>query len=79
MKQKNTDEHLEVTVYDYFVKHRKIPLPYSGNLPCICVGRSKNPAFLPIEVVLFHTIIKLVINLCIRCFPHVFFFLVFLP
>lgn len=51
MKQKDKDELLELTVYEYFVEHRKIPLRYSGNFPCISVGRPKNPALLPIEVV----------------------------
>ena len=40
----------EITVYDYFVKHRNIELRYSGDLPCINVGKPKRPTYLPVEV-----------------------------
>lgn len=40
----------EVTVYDYFVKNRGIDLKYSGNFPCINVGKPKRPTYFPIEV-----------------------------
>lgn len=40
----------EITVYDYFVKVRKIELRYSADLPCINVGKPKRPTFFPIEV-----------------------------
>lgn len=56
MKQRNEGpdggevRSVEVTVYDYFVKHRKISLQYSGDFPCINVGRSKRPVYIPLEV-----------------------------
>ncbi|OMO91448.1 Argonaute/Dicer protein, PAZ [Corchorus olitorius] len=52
-KSKNGDgeaETLEVTVYDYFVNHRNIQLQYSGDLPCINVGKPKRPTYIPIEL-----------------------------
>ncbi|KAI3795891.1 hypothetical protein L1987_38551 [Smallanthus sonchifolius] len=55
LKQKSKDENgepelLEVTVYDYFVNYRKIDLRYSGDLPCINVGRPKRPTYIPLEL-----------------------------
>lgn len=55
LRQKTKDENgefetMEVTVYDYFVNYRKMNLQYSGDLPCINVGKPKKPIFLPIEV-----------------------------
>jgi len=44
------DDTEEVTVYDYFVNRRNINLCYSGDLPCINVGKPKRPTYLPIEV-----------------------------
>jgi eukaryotic translation initiation factor 2C len=44
------DESEEITVYDYFVNRRKIPLQYSADLPCINVGKPKRPTYVPIEV-----------------------------
>lgn len=43
-------ETTEVTVYDYFVKNRNIDLKYSGNFPCINVGKPKRPTYFPLEV-----------------------------
>ncbi|KAF7153629.1 hypothetical protein RHSIM_Rhsim01G0196200 [Rhododendron simsii] len=40
----------EVTVYDYFVNHRNIELRYSGDLPCINVGKPKRPTYFPLEL-----------------------------
>ncbi|XP_027329366.1 protein argonaute 4-like [Abrus precatorius] len=40
----------EVTVYDYFVNHRKIDLRYSADLPCINVGKPKRPTYFPLEL-----------------------------
>ncbi|KAM7279438.1 hypothetical protein ACFE04_006572 [Oxalis oulophora] len=48
LKQKDA-EPLEVTVYDYFVNHRQIDLRYSGDLPCINVGKPKRPTYIPLE------------------------------
>lgn len=53
LKQKNGDggvQEVETTVYDYFTYHRRIPLQYSGELPCINVGKPKHPTFIPLEV-----------------------------
>ncbi|XP_057981140.1 protein argonaute 4B-like, partial [Malania oleifera] len=41
---------VEMTVYDYFVNHRRIDLQYSADFPCINVGRSKRPVYFPIEL-----------------------------
>ncbi|XP_051134343.1 protein argonaute 4-like [Andrographis paniculata] len=53
LKQKGKDgefQTTEVTVYDYFVKHRNIELRYSADLPCINVGRPKRPTYFPVEL-----------------------------
>ncbi|ERM95372.1 hypothetical protein AMTR_s00008p00203090 [Amborella trichopoda] len=44
------NETIEVTVYDYFVNEKKIKLNYSGDLPCVDVGRPKRPNYLPVEL-----------------------------
>ncbi|XP_058743134.1 protein argonaute 4-like [Vicia villosa] len=44
------DETEEITVYDYFVNRRNIPLQYSADLPCINVGKPKRPTYVPIEL-----------------------------
>ncbi|KAL5142172.1 Protein argonaute 4A [Glycine soja] len=53
LKKKGGDDDTEeeVTVYDYFVNIRKIDLRYSGDLPCINVGKPKRPTYIPLEVV----------------------------
>ncbi|XP_062171432.1 protein argonaute 4-like [Alnus glutinosa] len=55
LKQRNGNDvdgegQIEVTVYDYFVNHRGIELRYSGDLPCINVGKPKRPTYLPLEL-----------------------------
>lgn len=51
LKQKSGDgEPLELTVYEYFINHRRIELRYSADLPCINVGKPKRPTYIPIEV-----------------------------
>lgn len=40
---------IEITVYDYFVNIRNIPLRYSGDLPCINVGKPTRPTYIPVE------------------------------
>lgn len=42
---------IEITVYDYFVQHRKIGIKYSADYPCINVGKPKRPSYFPIEVI----------------------------
>ena len=44
------DDTEEVTVFDYFVNRRNIDLRYSGDLPCINVGKPKRPTYIPLEV-----------------------------
>jgi hypothetical protein len=62
-KNGNNGESEEITVFDYFVKNRGIELQYSGDLPCINVGKPKRPTYLPVEV----TIIKiLMLFLCCK-------------
>lgn len=46
----NDVESFDITVYDYFVNHRSIDLRYSGDLPCINVGKPKRPTYIPVEV-----------------------------
>ncbi|KAL0307160.1 UNVERIFIED_CONTAM: protein argonaute 16 [Sesamum radiatum] len=46
---KDEGETLEITVYDYFVKHRNIELKYSAYMPCLDVGKPKRPNYLPLE------------------------------
>ncbi|KAL4281556.1 hypothetical protein GQ457_03G044040 [Hibiscus cannabinus] len=43
-------ETVELTIYDYFVNHRNIQLEYSGDFPCINVGKPKRPTYIPIEL-----------------------------
>ncbi|OWM69089.1 hypothetical protein CDL15_Pgr025276 [Punica granatum] len=53
LKQRNGDgevDTIEVTVYDYFVNHRNINLSYSGDFPCINVGKPKRPTYIPLEL-----------------------------
>ncbi|KAB1226561.1 Protein argonaute 4 [Morella rubra] len=55
LKQRNAnnldgEDEVEVTVYDYFVNHRHIELRYSGDLPCINVGKPKRPTYFPLEL-----------------------------
>ncbi|KNA23540.1 hypothetical protein SOVF_023980 [Spinacia oleracea] len=47
---KGEGQSVEITVYDYFVQHRNIKLQYSGDLPCINVGKPKKPSYFPIEL-----------------------------
>ncbi|KAG8363748.1 hypothetical protein BUALT_Bualt19G0054500 [Buddleja alternifolia] len=43
-------QDLEITVYDYFVHNRNIQLRFSGDFPCINVGKPKRPTYIPIEL-----------------------------
>ncbi|KAJ0266517.1 Argonaute [Hirschfeldia incana] len=42
-------EEVQTTVYKYFTEFRGIPLRYSGDFPCINVGKPKRPTYIPIE------------------------------
>lgn len=44
------DKTINITVLDYFTKHRKIEITYSAYIPCIDVGKPKKPNYLPLEV-----------------------------
>ncbi|KAK9022308.1 hypothetical protein V6N11_002584 [Hibiscus sabdariffa] len=51
MKNENGEaEAMEITILDYFVNHRNIPLQYSADLPCINVGKPKRPTYIPVEL-----------------------------
>ncbi|KAL6535929.1 Protein argonaute 16 [Orobanche hederae] len=43
-------ETLEISVYDYFVKHRNIELKFSAYMRCLDVGKPKRPNYLPLEL-----------------------------
>ncbi|KAH7852269.1 hypothetical protein Vadar_022628 [Vaccinium darrowii] len=43
-------ETLEITVYEYFTKHRNVELRYSAYMPCLDVGKPKRPSYLPLEL-----------------------------
>ncbi|KAI5683232.1 hypothetical protein M9H77_04460 [Catharanthus roseus] len=49
-----TDAHdgetAEITVYNYFTKHRNLELTYSAFMPCLDVGKPKRPKYLPLEL-----------------------------
>jgi hypothetical protein len=47
--QNGDPETMEITVYDYFV-NKGTELRYSGDYPCINVGKPKRPTYFPIEV-----------------------------
>ncbi|XP_059312360.1 protein argonaute 4A-like [Lycium ferocissimum] len=53
LKQKSGNgevQEVELTVYEYFTHHRRIPLQYSGDFPCINVGKPKHPTYIPLEL-----------------------------
>lgn len=47
-------EVMEITVSEYFTKHRNIELTYSAFMPCLDVGKPKKPIYLPLEVCRIH-------------------------
>jgi len=49
LKRRDGDSE-EISVFDYFVKNRRIELRYSGDFPCINVGKPKRPTYFPIEL-----------------------------
>ncbi|KAH9675035.1 protein argonaute 4A [Citrus sinensis] len=51
VKDRNDDvKCVDVTVFDYFVNHRRINLCFSGDFPCIDVGKPRKPTYIPIEL-----------------------------
>jgi len=49
-KGNNEGQTVEITVYEYFVKHCGIDLPSSIYFPCLDVGKPNRPNYLPLEV-----------------------------
>ncbi|KAI3925531.1 hypothetical protein MKW92_019628, partial [Papaver armeniacum] len=49
-ERKNEVTTVELTVYDYFTKHRKLELTTSAYMPCVDVGRPKKPNYIPLEL-----------------------------
>lgn len=47
---KGVVEEVQMTVYHYFTEIRGLKLEYSGDFPCINVGKPKRPTYIPIEV-----------------------------
>ncbi|KAI4363779.1 hypothetical protein MLD38_019952 [Melastoma candidum] len=45
-----TEEVVDITVYEYFVKHCGIELSYSAYFPCLDVGKPKRPNYIPLEL-----------------------------
>ncbi|KAL9247932.1 hypothetical protein vseg_021308 [Gypsophila vaccaria] len=53
LRQKNGNgeyDTVEISVYEYFVNHRKIDLHFSADLPCVNVGKPKRPTYIPVEL-----------------------------
>ncbi|BAT89437.1 hypothetical protein VIGAN_06039000 [Vigna angularis var. angularis] len=46
----NEGQTVEITVYEYFVKHCGIDLPSSYYFPCLDVGKPNRPNYLPLEL-----------------------------
>ncbi|GAA0185092.1 translation initiation factor [Lithospermum erythrorhizon] len=44
------EQSIEISVYDYFVHMKKIPLTWSADLPCINTGKPKRPVYVPLEL-----------------------------
>ncbi|CAA0816047.1 Protein argonaute 6 [Striga hermonthica] len=47
---RDNEETLEISVYDYFVKHHNIEPKQSAYMPCLDVGKPKRPIYLPLEL-----------------------------
>ncbi|KAL0887396.1 hypothetical protein Bca101_011379 [Brassica carinata] len=47
--EKGEAEEVQTTVYKYFTEFRGLKLQYSGDFPCINVGKPKRPTYIPIE------------------------------
>ncbi|XP_020224237.1 protein argonaute 4B [Cajanus cajan] len=53
LRQKNGNgevQESEITVYDYFARHKMIIPKQSADMPCINVGKPKRPCYFPIEL-----------------------------
>ncbi|CAL0301773.1 unnamed protein product [Lupinus luteus] len=50
-KDSNGDVHtIEITVYEYFKRHKKFDMHKSADFPCINVGKPKRPSYFPVEL-----------------------------
>ncbi|KAF2539728.1 hypothetical protein F2Q68_00022263 [Brassica cretica] len=49
MNSKNEMGEVQITVYKYFTEIRGLKLRYSGDFPCINVGKPNRPNYIPIE------------------------------
>ncbi|KAL0647297.1 hypothetical protein Bca4012_045588 [Brassica carinata] len=49
MNSKNEMGEAQITVYKYFTEIRGLKLRYSGDFPCINVGKPNRPNYIPIE------------------------------
>ncbi|CAH8383280.1 unnamed protein product [Eruca vesicaria subsp. sativa] len=49
-KENGEVEEVQTTVYKYFTEFRGLELKYSGDFPCINVGKPKRPTYFPIEL-----------------------------
>ncbi|KAJ3676589.1 hypothetical protein LUZ60_004001 [Juncus effusus] len=43
-------EQVEMTVYDYFTREKRMDLRFSADFPCVNVGKLKRPTYFPIEL-----------------------------
>ncbi|KAF1891789.1 hypothetical protein Lal_00031598 [Lupinus albus] len=50
-KDSNGDvQTIEITVYEYFKRHKKLDMDKSADFPCINVGKPKRPSYFPVEL-----------------------------
>ncbi|KAF6163922.1 hypothetical protein GIB67_024777 [Kingdonia uniflora] len=49
LKKKDCEPE-DVTVYDYFIRTRRMNIDVSQHLPCINVGKPKRPTYIPVEL-----------------------------
>lgn len=59
MKQKNQrdgnspSETIDITVLQYYADHHGRRLEYSADYPCLDVGKTKRPVYIPLEVIIY--------------------------
>lgn len=64
----------EITIYEYFKRHKKIELCYSVDMPCINVGKPKRPIYYPMEVIQQKSIKYFILRkIYINCFFFFFY------
>ena len=67
MNSKNEKGDVQITVYNYFTEIRGLKLRYSGDFPCINVGKANRPNYIPIEVTLLHCCFLLFVLMKFSC------------